>query len=120
MTQEERDAIIELLPEDMNIWEDDSELEAFPGRTRTWWAEALGHPTAHPGCCKTCGCATTCLHDAHHDALVSTILRELDNLGALKKPSWFDIALAVIGTLTLGTALVALLTWLFTAMYRKW
>jgi hypothetical protein len=86
MTPEERYDIADLLPEGMQIWNDDEELEAFPGRDRVWWSNALGHPRAHRGCCRTCGCATTCLLAAYHDALVMTVIRELDRVGALRKP----------------------------------
>ncbi len=86
LTEDERLDLIDRLPADMNIWNDDDELDVFTGRDRTWWAEALGHPAAHRGCCKTCGCATTCLHDAYHDALVATVIRELNKLGALRVP----------------------------------
>lgn len=86
MSEDERDGLIDLLPSDANIWGPDDELEIFVGRDREWWAAALGHPQAHPGCCKTCGCATTCLFQLYHDSLVATVVRELNKLGALKKP----------------------------------
>jgi hypothetical protein len=86
LTEDERLALIDELPSGMNIWNDDDELDIFTGRDRRWWADALGHPAAHPSCCKTCGCATTCLVDAYHEALVSTVVRELNNLGALRVP----------------------------------
>lgn len=86
MTEEERDDLIDLLPADMNIWDPEDELEVFVGRDREWWANALGHPKAHPGCCRTCGCAAPCFFQVYHDALISTVVRELDRLGALKKP----------------------------------
>lgn len=86
LTGDERLDLIDRLPADMNIWADDDELEWFTGRDWRWWADALGHPKAHPSCCKTCGCATTCLHAAFHDALVATVIRELDKLGALRVP----------------------------------
>lgn len=86
MTEDERLDLIELLPKDMNVWADDDELDTFTGRTFTWWMDVLGHPNAHPGCCKTCGCAITCMAAAFHDALVASVLRELDELGALRPP----------------------------------
>lgn len=86
MTEDERDDLIDMLPPGMNIWDPDDELEDFSGRDREWWAEALGHPKMHPGCCKTCGCGATCLFQLHHDLLIATVVRELNKLGALKKP----------------------------------
>lgn len=92
LTEDERLTLIDRLPVDMNIWADDDELDVFTGRDRTWWADALGHPAAHRGCCRTCGCATTCLHDAYHEALVATVIRELNKLGALRLPEETDRA----------------------------
>jgi hypothetical protein len=86
LTLEERDALIDRLPDDMNIWDDDAELGAFTGRDWRWWRDRIGHPLAHPGCCKTCGCATTCTGSAFHDALISTVVRELNRIGALRRP----------------------------------
>ncbi|MGI5414256.1 hypothetical protein [Actinomadura luteofluorescens] len=86
LTEDERLDLIDRLPADMNIWADDDELETFTDRDRIWWAATLGHPRAHPGCCKTCGCGTVCLFAAHHEALIATVVRELDKLGALRTP----------------------------------
>jgi hypothetical protein len=83
VNEDERLDLIDLLPADMNIWADDDELEWFTGRDQRWWLDVLGHPKAHPGCCKTCGCATTCMAAAFHDALIATVVRELDRLGVL-------------------------------------
>lgn len=85
MTEEERDALIDRLPTDtMILWPDDEELSWFPNRNYEEWRDILGHPRAHSGCCKTCGCAGTCLLGAFFDSVVSSVIRELDKLGALK------------------------------------
>jgi hypothetical protein len=59
------------------IWADDDELAAghFLDRNLASWLDALGHPKAHPGCCKFCGCATTCLARAFHEAVLMTAAR---------------------------------------------
>jgi hypothetical protein len=88
MTEEERDEIEDLLAYryDIPIWEDEQELPHFSHANLIWWLEAMGHPKAHRGCCKTCGCATTCMASAFYDAVVATTLRQLDSIGALVKP----------------------------------
>lgn len=86
LTQDERLDLIDQLPTDMTIWDDDQELTHFADRDYRWWRDALGHPRAHPGCCEICGCATTCLLGAFHDAVVAAVVRELNRLGALRKP----------------------------------
>ncbi|MFE1767253.1 hypothetical protein ACFW81_23920 [Streptomyces angustmyceticus] len=87
MDEEERDNLIDLLPSDFAIWDFEDELPQFNHATWSWWRERLGHPKAHRGCCKTCGCATTCMASAFHDALVSSVVRELGRIGALKNPT---------------------------------
>lgn len=88
MSEEQRDRIDDLLKMgEKVIWSDDEELEHFGHATAEWWAvEGFGHPRAHRGCCKTCGCATTCTFWAFFEATVSSTLRELDRLGLLKAP----------------------------------
>lgn len=86
LTEEQRDVLIDLLPAGMTLWADDEELPHFADRTWAWWRETLGHPKAHTACCKACGCATTCLLGAFYDAVVSSVVRELDRLGALRTP----------------------------------
>lgn len=84
MTEEERDDLIDRIPTDgMIIWDHDAELDWFPNRNFDEWREILGHPRSHPGCCKTCGCATSCLLGTFFDAVVSSTIRELDKIGAL-------------------------------------
>lgn len=89
MTKEERDDLIELLPSDMILWGDDEELDWW--RDNPWtlqkWRRVLGHELAHPGCCKKCGCATSCELGVFYDGVVSSVIRELDHIGALKKPA---------------------------------
>ena len=86
MTEDERLDLWDLLPEDAPIWADEEELPLFGHANLHWWLEAVGHPSAHPGCCKTCGCATTCMAGAFYDAVITTTLRRLDAIGALVKP----------------------------------
>jgi hypothetical protein len=81
-----RDRLEDLLPRDMVIWGDDDELAAFPWTLRKW-LDVLGHEKAHPGCCKACGCATTCMAGAFYTSTVTSVLRELDKLGALCEPT---------------------------------
>jgi len=59
------------------IWADDEELEEglFLDRDFNSWMNALGHPKAHPGCCRTCGCATTCTARAFGEAVWMTAAR---------------------------------------------
>jgi hypothetical protein len=88
MTEDERDDLIDLLPKDMIVWNDDEELQHFGHATGRWWLDNLGHPACGPthGCCKSCGCGGTCILGAFHDAMISSVVRELDRIGALKKP----------------------------------
>jgi hypothetical protein len=88
MTEEERDDLIDLLPKDMVVWNDDEELQHFGHATARWWLDNLDHPAAGPthSCCKSCGCGGTCTLGAFHDAMISSVVRELDRMGALKKP----------------------------------
>lgn len=86
MTEEERYDISDLLPADAPIWEDEEELPHFGHATLRWWLDTLGHPKAHRGCCKACGCCTTCMAGAFHQAVVTTTIRQLDAIGALVKP----------------------------------
>lgn len=87
MTEEERDNLIDQLPTDFPIWDFEDELPTFSHATWSWWREQLGHPRTHRACCGTCGCATTCMASAFHDALVTSVIRELDRIGALKTPT---------------------------------
>lgn len=86
MTEEERDDLTDQLPKDMTVWGFDDELPHFQHATLRWWRDNLGHPAAGPthSCCKTCGCGGTCTLGAFEDALISTVIRELDRLGALR------------------------------------
>ncbi len=89
MTEDERDDLLDrILPKGTPIWADQEELDAghFQQADLKWWADVLGHPKAHPGCCKQCGCATTCMFGAFYDAAINTVLRELDRIGALRTP----------------------------------
>ncbi|PRX91936.1 hypothetical protein [Allonocardiopsis opalescens] len=92
LTEEQRDDLIDQLPDGMTLWGDDSEIAAdwFTPYDYEKWLEILGHPRAHPGCCKTCGCATTCVLGTFYDAVVSSVVRELDKLGAIQVPTGKD------------------------------
>lgn len=85
MTEDERDDLIDQLPKNMILWSDDEELQYFPNRTYDEWRQILGHPVAGPThhCCKTCGCGGSCLLGVFYDAVVSSVVRELDRIGAL-------------------------------------
>ncbi|MEK9524049.1 hypothetical protein MIU24_32450 [Streptomyces venezuelae] len=85
MTEEQRDGLIDRIPATAVLWPHDDELAWFPNRTYDEWRTILGHPPAHRGCCQTCGCATTCLLGAFYDSVVTSTVRELDRLGALKE-----------------------------------
>jgi len=88
VTEEERDAVYDLLPKSMTLWDFEDEIGHFGHATLDWWMEQLGHGPKSPthSCCKSCGCATTCLAGAFYEATVSTVLRETDRLGLLKNP----------------------------------
>lgn len=85
-SQDERYDIFDLLPvTTMKIWEGDDEREQF-GKTIFEWAEIIGHPrhSETHNCCKTCGCATTCMYGLFFESLIETVIFELDRLGRLK------------------------------------
>jgi hypothetical protein len=84
MGQDAREDLLDLLPKNPTLWADDEEIGRGCGGDYAYWAEILGHPKAHPGCCKTCGCAITCTLAAFYDAMEATLLRELDRIGALR------------------------------------
>jgi len=79
--------LFDLIPDDMTIWEDGDELGHFADRDLHWWMKALGHDRRHTACCTSCGCAVTCTAQMFHGALVASVIRELDKLGALREPS---------------------------------
>lgn len=90
MTEDERDALIDRLPTaDMTVWDPDDELQHFQHATLAWWRDVLGHPNSGPthSCCKTCGCATSCTLGVFEGALIASVVRELDRLGALRTPA---------------------------------
>lgn len=92
MTEEERDDILDLLPRRFTLWSDEQEIPGWAeGRDYAWWSEQLGHPKAHPGCCATCGCAITCMLGAFYHAVVDSLMRELDRVGALRPPAAPDM-----------------------------
>lgn len=90
MTEEQRDDLIDLLPDDMHIWDAEEEIPRGFGGDFAWWSGHLGHPRSPRGFCTACGRGGTCLASAFHDALVSSVVRELDRLGALRQPATVD------------------------------
>jgi len=85
VTDEEQDFIFDLVPTDAVIWGDLEEMEHFKHATYAWWrTEVLGHPKAHPGCCKTCGCATTCMLGAFYEGVVTMVINELSKIGVIR------------------------------------
>lgn len=87
MTEDERDEVFDLIPGDMWIWPNEQEGEHFSHADWEWWRDLLGHPQAHPGCCKTCGCAASCTLSTFYDAMITSVLRELDVRGLLRPAS---------------------------------
>ena len=76
--------ISDLLPQDLNLWGDLEEGRThFTGRDYQWWRDVLGHPKAHPGCCKTCGCAASCMLGVFHDAVVTAVIAELGRISVI-------------------------------------
>lgn len=86
MTEEERYIIFDLIPQDMVIWEDDEELPYRQGLDWMSWRASLGHPYSGHGFCRTCGCGTTCILLIFKDALIASVIRELDSHGVLRTP----------------------------------
>jgi len=88
MNEEKRDAVYDLIPKDMVVWDSENELEHFVHADMNWWMDQLGHAAKSPthSCCNRCGCATTCLAGAFAEALISSVIRELDKIGLLKSP----------------------------------
>lgn len=88
MTEDERFDIEDLLPKSYPIWADEEEIPGWAEKFNYgYWMETLGHPTARRGCCKMCGCATSCSLGVFHEAMVTSVIRELDKLGLLRSPS---------------------------------
>lgn len=75
-TEKRLSPIVDSLPTEMIVreWPDE-----YPG-TYASWAESIGHPVNDRGRCKTCGLAITCPLRALWDALISTVVREVDKL----------------------------------------
>ena len=92
MNEDERDDLIDRLPKDMVVWAFEDELPDFQHATTRWWMDSLNHPPAGPthACCRSCGCGGACSLGAFSDALVASVVRELDRLGALRSPEQPD------------------------------
>jgi hypothetical protein len=87
VTEDERDDLIDLVPYRFTIWEYENEIPGWAeGRDFAWWRDLLKHPKAHGGCCATCGCAVSCDLVVYHEAMISSVVRELDKIGALRVP----------------------------------
>lgn len=91
MNEDQRLELEDLLPKDPIIWADDSELDWWKDDPWTYrkWALVAGHgPMANGKGCERCGYDTSqCMFAVFHDAMVATVIRELDKLGFLLPPS---------------------------------
>lgn len=85
LTEDQRDDVFDLVPKDMVIWGDDEELPHFGHMRYAQWAESLEHPQRERGGCRRC-IGGTCMANAFYDALVTSVIRELDKIGLLKEP----------------------------------
>jgi hypothetical protein len=74
--------LVDGLPKELIVreWPDE-----YPGTYATW-AEACGHPQGERGC-KTCGLGGTCPFHALWDALISSVVRELDKTHHISRRS---------------------------------
>jgi hypothetical protein len=82
VNEEQRNDLFDRLPEHFKIVEADEDLLRTPG-TKKSWAEALGHELDDGGRCRTCGRGQSCIFHAFYDAVVASVIRELDKLGHL-------------------------------------
>lgn len=76
-----RDNILGELPESFPIVECDDEFGG-PGGTFESWAAACGHPQDKHTCTE-CGRGVSCAFRCFYDAMVASVVRELDRLGHL-------------------------------------
>lgn len=82
MSDDVRWDLINKIPDDMSIYGSDHSEGQW-----TWaqWREGLGHPYAvGHGYCKTCGAGGPCELAAFYDAVMLSVVRELDKMGALR------------------------------------
>lgn len=84
MNQNQRWEILDQLPKSFRVVEDDADLTLVPGTLESW-GEALGHPQGKRFC-QTCGAGGTCSFRAFYDAMVASVVRELDKQGMLSPP----------------------------------
>jgi hypothetical protein len=83
--------IYDLLPDDLNLRPNPEEGRThFTGRNYDWWRDILGHPKAHPGCCKACGCATSCLLGVFHEGAITAAIQELGRIGVIRGLPYMD------------------------------
>lgn len=81
VTSEPRWDQLDRIPDDMQIYGEDSSGEQW---TLPQWLEELGHPQAEGhGFCKTCGAGGPCMLMAFFDAVLMSVVRELDAAGQL-------------------------------------
>jgi hypothetical protein len=81
VNQEERNRIIDMLSEPFQIVEDDRDASRVPGTLESW-GEAVGHPLGPQGCW-TCGRGVSCPFRAFYEAMIASVVRELDRFGKL-------------------------------------
>jgi hypothetical protein len=79
--------VIDRLPDEYAMPIHDSDY-VDPVPTWQTWREALGHPYVEGhGYCKTCGPAITCALAAFYEAVIVSVVRELNKLGLLPPPA---------------------------------
>lgn len=93
--------IWDMIPENIPIWPYGDELANghFTHTTWEWWRETLSHPRYSDThrCCKTCGCATSCLLSTFCDAVTATAIRELLKAGVFKETAGCADSSNVVG-----------------------
>lgn len=70
-------ALVESLPENFWVGEYGGERDLTPGTYQSW-ALSLGHEVTENRICRTCGRGGTCVFHALWDALIASVVRELD------------------------------------------
>lgn len=88
MNEHDRLSLEDYLQSNMILWADDDELNWWPTDPWTFkkWMRVLEHEQKDCGCCKKCGHATTCLASLFRDSVVTSVIRELNRIGALRMP----------------------------------
>jgi hypothetical protein len=93
MNEDQRWEILDELPRNFPIAEADTQTDigfVVPGTYETWyegWALLLGHPMSGDRTfCQTCGMGGECSFRAFYDAMIASVVRELDKVGRLSPP----------------------------------